>query len=167
MLPALDPGRAAEPRRPFPGCEGRSRRLSHPHRLRRRVCADGRHICIVPDGSPKKLALPFEGDDALAKILSKAMLLSRDDEITDPVILRQLRAERPTFVPPGGGDQPPGHFLTLFRLRPERRLWPNGTRRPLSLLRRPLALRRGSARRRLRLAAARRLPARAASIEAE
>jgi hypothetical protein len=51
---------------------------------------DGRHICIVPDGAPKKLVLPFEGDDVLAKILSKAMLLSRDDKIVDPVILRQL-----------------------------------------------------------------------------
>ena len=52
--------------------------------------ADGQHICIVPDGPPKKLALPFEGDDILAKILSKAMLLLHDDKIVDPVILRQL-----------------------------------------------------------------------------
>jgi hypothetical protein len=52
--------------------------------------ADGQHICIVPDGVPKKLALPYEGDDTLALILSKAILLLRDDKITDPVILRQL-----------------------------------------------------------------------------
>jgi hypothetical protein len=53
--------------------------------------ADGRHICIVPDGAPKKLALPYEGDDTLALILSKAMLLLRDDKITDPVILGQIK----------------------------------------------------------------------------
>jgi hypothetical protein len=52
--------------------------------------ADGRHVCIVPAGAPKKLVLPFEGDGILATILSKAILLSRDDKITDPVILRQL-----------------------------------------------------------------------------
>ena len=50
----------------------------------------GRHICIVPDGTPKSIALPFEGDETLALILSKAVLLLRDDEILDPVILRQL-----------------------------------------------------------------------------
>ena len=52
--------------------------------------ASGQHICIVPVGAPKKLILPYEGDDILALILSKAMLLIRDDKIEDPVILRQL-----------------------------------------------------------------------------
>lgn len=52
--------------------------------------ADGAHICIVPDGAPKKLVLPYEGDEILALVLSKALLLSRDDKISDPVILRQL-----------------------------------------------------------------------------
>ena len=50
----------------------------------------GRHICIVPDGAPKKLMLPYEGDETLALIVSKAMLLLHDDEIADPVISRQL-----------------------------------------------------------------------------
>ena len=50
----------------------------------------GRHICIVPDGAPKKLVLPYEGDETLALIMSKAMLLLRDDEIVDPVITCQL-----------------------------------------------------------------------------
>jgi hypothetical protein len=50
----------------------------------------GRHICIVPAGAPKKLALPYEGDETLALIVSKAMLLLRDDKIADPVILGQL-----------------------------------------------------------------------------
>ncbi|GIG64045.1 DUF4132 domain-containing protein [Phytomonospora endophytica] len=54
-----------------------------------------RYLCIVPGQSagrgPEKLYLPFEGDRTLAIILSKAMLLAKDDEITDPTITRQLR----------------------------------------------------------------------------
>jgi hypothetical protein len=34
--------------------------------------------------------LPYEGDRMLAVILSKAMLLAKDTEITDPTILSQL-----------------------------------------------------------------------------
>ena len=34
--------------------------------------------------------LPFEGDRMLAVILSKAMLLAKDTEITDPTIVSQL-----------------------------------------------------------------------------
>jgi len=34
--------------------------------------------------------LPFEGDQALAIILSKAMLLANDTKITDPTITRQI-----------------------------------------------------------------------------
>ncbi|MEV0255888.1 hypothetical protein AB0H82_16700 [Streptomyces sp. NPDC050732] len=34
--------------------------------------------------------LPFEGGRTLAVILSKAMMLARDDEITDPTILSRL-----------------------------------------------------------------------------
>ena len=37
-----------------------------------------------------KIWLPFEGDRTLSIILSKAVLLAADDEITDPVILAQL-----------------------------------------------------------------------------
>jgi hypothetical protein len=35
--------------------------------------------------------LPFEGDEVLSAILSKALLLAADDKITDPTILRQLQ----------------------------------------------------------------------------
>lgn len=53
------------------------------------------YLCIVPDRSTKpdpELRLPFEGDSALAVILSKAFLLARDDQIKDPTIVRQIEA---------------------------------------------------------------------------
>jgi len=51
------------------------------------------YLCIVADRSPRTDAnvfLPFEGDTTLAVILSKALLLAQDQEITDPTILRQI-----------------------------------------------------------------------------
>ncbi|THA84811.1 DUF4132 domain-containing protein [Streptomyces sp. A0592] len=53
------------------------------------------YLCIVPGGSGGAGAadpgyLPFEGDRTLAVILSKAMLLAKDTEITDPTITSQL-----------------------------------------------------------------------------
>ncbi|RYZ54604.1 MAG: DUF4132 domain-containing protein [Sphingobacteriales bacterium] len=54
------------------------------------------YLCIVPDRSPKnyteKLFLPFEGDNGLSIILSKAFLLADDDKITDSSILVQINA---------------------------------------------------------------------------
>jgi hypothetical protein len=35
--------------------------------------------------------LPFEGDRVLAVILSKALMLAKDTQITDPTITLQLR----------------------------------------------------------------------------
>jgi hypothetical protein len=54
------------------------------------------YLCIVPGrgaGSAvgDKLFLPFEGDQTLAIILSKAFLLAEDTKITDPTIVRQIR----------------------------------------------------------------------------
>jgi hypothetical protein len=54
------------------------------------------YLCIVPgrsgDASGEDgLYLPFEGDRTLAVILSKAMLLAKDEKITDSTITRQLR----------------------------------------------------------------------------
>ncbi|WP_216590188.1 DUF4132 domain-containing protein [Streptomyces brasiliscabiei] len=56
-----------------------------------------RYLCVVPKsaaGDGNRTAhtgyLPYEGDRMLAVILSKAMLLARDTEITDPTILSQL-----------------------------------------------------------------------------
>jgi hypothetical protein len=52
------------------------------------------YLCIVPDRgfgrSTDGLLLPFEGDGMLAVILSKAMLLVKDSQITDPTITRQI-----------------------------------------------------------------------------
>lgn len=57
------------------------------------IVAQNRHVCIVPasaETAPTGVYLPFEGDRTLSIILSKALLLARDDKITDPVILNQI-----------------------------------------------------------------------------
>lgn len=61
---------------------------------------DDRYLCIVPGGGPRssKVMLPFEGDQVLSVILSKAVLLAADDKITDEPILQQLR-RRPEGSP--------------------------------------------------------------------
>jgi hypothetical protein len=52
------------------------------------------YLCIVQsrglDGSGGDVYLPFEGDNTLAVILSKAFLLAADTKITDPTITRQI-----------------------------------------------------------------------------
>ncbi|MEU9785022.1 DUF4132 domain-containing protein [Streptomyces phaeochromogenes] len=50
------------------------------------------YLCIVPKSAttPQTGYLPYEGDRTLAVILSKAMMLAKDTEITDPTILSQL-----------------------------------------------------------------------------
>jgi hypothetical protein len=55
---------------------------------------DDSYLCIVPGRSADPLAgvfLPFEGDQTLGVIVSKAFLLANDSEITDPSISRQIR----------------------------------------------------------------------------
>lgn len=53
------------------------------------------YLCIVPTQSAERgtdnVFLPFEGDRMLAVILSKALLLAKDSQITDPSITEQLR----------------------------------------------------------------------------
>lgn len=51
-----------------------------------------RYLCIIlrRDVGPDLGYLPYEGDLTLPVIVSKAMLLARDDKITDPAILSQL-----------------------------------------------------------------------------
>ncbi|HEX8625444.1 MAG TPA: DUF4132 domain-containing protein [Allosphingosinicella sp.] len=51
-----------------------------------------RHICIVPRPAEweGRIWIPFDGDKTLSIVISKALLLADDDQITDPVILRQL-----------------------------------------------------------------------------
>jgi hypothetical protein len=52
------------------------------------------YLCIVPDRSLKEtnnnLFLPFEGDNGLSVIISKALLLANDDKITDTTITSQI-----------------------------------------------------------------------------
>jgi hypothetical protein len=56
---------------------------------------DNSYLCIVPSRAKAggKVFLPFE-DDRLTVILSKALLLAADTEITDPSILTQIRRGR-------------------------------------------------------------------------
>jgi hypothetical protein len=50
-----------------------------------------RYLCIVPvSAGAAEVRLPFEGDNMLSIILSKAAMLAADDKITDPSILSQL-----------------------------------------------------------------------------
>lgn len=51
------------------------------------------YLCIVPDRSKpntENLFIPFEGDSGLSVIISKALLLSEDDKITDSTITSQI-----------------------------------------------------------------------------
>lgn len=52
------------------------------------------YLCIVPDSRARVqqegLFLPFEGDNMLSIILSKALLLAADTKIKDPTITRQI-----------------------------------------------------------------------------
>lgn len=54
------------------------------------------YLCIVPGRSAQKndekIFLPFEGDNMLSIIISKAFLLADDDKITDTTITRQIRS---------------------------------------------------------------------------
>ena len=56
---------------------------------------DDQYLCIVPDSRKKdasdKLFIPFEGDNTLSVVLSKAMLLAEDDKITDSTITSQIQ----------------------------------------------------------------------------
>jgi hypothetical protein len=51
---------------------------------------DDRHLCIVPARGRSTVMLPFDGDQVLGLVLSKAVLLAGDDKIKDPSITRQL-----------------------------------------------------------------------------
>jgi hypothetical protein len=58
------------------------------------------YLCVVPAGfgatAHRRLFLPFADDDRMTSvILSKVLLLSEDDKITDRSILRQIEALRP------------------------------------------------------------------------
>lgn len=51
------------------------------------------YLCIVPARRSTPSALrfvPFEGDETLSLVLSKALLLADNHRITDPSIVRQI-----------------------------------------------------------------------------
>ena len=55
---------------------------------------DDQYLCIVADRSArnlKKVFIPFEGDNMLSIIISKALLLVDDMKIKDPTIVRQIK----------------------------------------------------------------------------
>lgn len=57
------------------------------------MAPDDQYLCIVPSRGEKGVEgvmLPFEGDQLLSLILSKAMLLANDDKITDTTITSQI-----------------------------------------------------------------------------
>ncbi|NOQ15377.1 MAG: DUF4132 domain-containing protein [Methyloprofundus sp.] len=58
------------------------------------IAPHDRYLCIVPgrgkDKNVDQLFLPFEGDNGLSIVLSKAFMLADDDKITDTTILSQL-----------------------------------------------------------------------------
>ena len=55
------------------------------------------YLCIVPgrdvSASTDRVFLPFEGDNMLSIIVSKALLLADDDKIKDETITRQIKAK--------------------------------------------------------------------------
>ncbi|HEV3115463.1 MAG TPA: hypothetical protein VGY58_00325 [Gemmataceae bacterium] len=57
------------------------------------------YLCIVPKqrvamGSKEGLFLPFEGDNMMSVILSKALLLAEDKKIKDEAIVSQIGPQR-------------------------------------------------------------------------
>jgi hypothetical protein len=56
------------------------------------IAPGNRYLCIVASSSTATADsyLPFDGDRMLSVILSKALMLAKDTEITDPTILSQL-----------------------------------------------------------------------------
>jgi len=51
---------------------------------------DDRCLCIVPARGRPTVMLPFDGDQVLSIVLSKAVLLAAVDKIKDPTITSQL-----------------------------------------------------------------------------
>ncbi|MGE0279407.1 MAG: DUF4132 domain-containing protein [Rhizobiaceae bacterium] len=58
-----------------------------------RIMPNDQYLCIVPkrEASERVSYVPFEGDEILSVILSKAIMLVDDDKIEDASILHQLR----------------------------------------------------------------------------
>jgi hypothetical protein len=96
LLPRLKIGKVATIKDKFLIVEGKLRTYKiHIGSTNILMEPNDQYLCIVPDRSKKETStnifLPFEGDSGLSVILSKAMLLADDDQITDTTITSQIR----------------------------------------------------------------------------
>ena len=95
LLPRLKIARVAEIRDKFLVVKGKLRTYKiHLGSTNILMEPNDQYLCIVPERSQKggaeSVFLPFEGDNGLSIILSKAFLLAEDDLIKDETITRQL-----------------------------------------------------------------------------
>jgi hypothetical protein len=62
-----------------------------------RMEPNDQYLCIVQDhqNAGSRVRLPFEGDNMLSLILSKAFLLAEDDKIKERSIVSQIRGQAP------------------------------------------------------------------------
>ncbi|WP_207494835.1 DUF4132 domain-containing protein [Aridibaculum aurantiacum] len=94
MLPRLKVGKVATIRDKFLVVKGKLRTYKiHIGSTNILMEPNDQYLCIVPGRSTDNastLFLPFEGDNGLSVILSKAVLLADDDKITDPTITSQI-----------------------------------------------------------------------------
>lgn len=97
LVPRLKIGKVAEVKDKFLVVRGKLRTYKiHIGSTNILMEPNDQYLCIVPDRSQKpvetdNLFLPFEGDNGLSIILSKAMLLADDDKITDRTITSQIK----------------------------------------------------------------------------
>jgi len=104
--PAPQDRRSLFVHRPLPGGPRRPEYVQDPPR--QRECLDragGTYLCIVPKSAPGGIFLPFEGDETLSIIVSKAFLLADDTRIRD----------RSDPEPDGASDRVPGAGLRKAR----------------------------------------------------
>lgn len=95
ILPRLKIASAAEIKDKFLIIKGKLRTYKiHIGSTNILMTPNDQYLCIVPDRKENiaetPIYLPFEGDNALSVILSKAFLLANDDTITDATILQQI-----------------------------------------------------------------------------
>jgi hypothetical protein len=96
LVPRLNIGKVAEVKGKFLVVQGKLRMYKiHIGSTNILMEPNDEYLCIVPDRNKKNVTqdvfLPFEGDNALSIILSKAMLLAADDKITDSTIISQIQ----------------------------------------------------------------------------
>ncbi len=93
LLPGMDLGRVATLEDRYLVVTGRRGRYRiHLGSVAVHAISRDRHLCIVRDrNNAPAPGLRLDGDEILSIILSKAMLLARDDRITDPAILKQMQ----------------------------------------------------------------------------